>query len=185
MLYYVTLAIQKKYYFQMKVLNIIKITSYLTLICFILSCASKKQATPKSAITKEETISISKPQIIFLNYLLVKNAQGEKSITLINQIKTEGKLKGKPKNIANTSSGDLEYILLDKDYNSIEKHALKNPLKKTVEFVNDFGNFEKRTLDLDRVEFTIRIQLPPEAKHMKIIELTNASSKEHIITKID
>ncbi|QRM88056.1 hypothetical protein FG167_02060 [Lacinutrix sp. WUR7] len=169
----------------MKISKIIKQIPYLIFVLFIISCASKKQVTAEDILVKEETKSIPKSKIIFLNYLLVKNAQGEKSITLINQIKTEGKLKGKPKNIANTSSGDLEYILLDKDYNSIEKHALKNPLKKTVEFVNDFGNFEKRTLDLDRVEFTIRIQLPPEAKHMKITELTNASSKEHIITKID
>jgi len=169
----------------MKLPKIIKRTSYLIVVLSIISCASKKQITTEDILVKEETKPITKPKIIFLNYVLVKNDQNEKSITLINQIKTEGKLKGKPKNIENTSQGDLEYILLDKDFNSIEKHALKNPLKKTVEFVNDFGNFEKRTLDLDRVEFTIRIQLPPEAKHMKIIELTNAIPKEHIITKIN
>lgn len=169
----------------MKISKITKQILYLIFVLSIISCASKKQVTAENILVKEETKSIPKSEIIFLNYVLVKNAQDEKSITLINQIKTEGKLKGKPENIVNTNPGDLEYILLDKDFNTIEKYALKNPLIKTVEFVNDFGNFEKRTLDLDRVEFTIRIQLPPEAKHMKIIELTNAIPKERIITKID
>ncbi len=154
-------------------------SAFIIALLFIFSCATNKQV-----IAVEAEVAIP-PKIIFLNYVLVKNAQDEKSITLINQIKTEGKLKGKPENIVNTNPGDLEYILLDKDFNAIEKYALKNPLIKTVEFVNDFGNFEKRTLDLDRVEFTIRLQLHPEAKHMKIIELTNAIPKEHIITKID
>lgn len=169
----------------MKISKIIKLIPYLIFVLSITSCASKKHVTAEDILVKEETKSIPKSKIIFLNYLLVKNAQNEKSITLINQIKTEGKLKGKPNNIKNISPGDLEYQFFDENFNPIEKHALKNPLKKTVEFVNDFGNFEKRILDLDRVEFTIRMQLHPETKHIVISEITNTTPVKHITTKID
>ncbi|MBQ0788342.1 MAG: hypothetical protein KBT69_12625 [Oceanihabitans sp.] len=154
-------------------------SAFIIALIFVFSCTINKQVI---AVEPEVVIP---PKIIFLNYVLVKNARDEKSITLINQIKTEGKLKGKPESIENTNPGDLEYILLDKNFNAIEKHALKNPLKKTVEFVNDFGNFEKRIVDLDRVEFTLRIQLQPEAKHIVISEITNTTYIKHSTTKID
>ena len=169
----------------MKVSNLIKTTSYLILIVSIISCASKKQVTTEDSIATEEPIVIPTPKILFLSYQLVKNAQNEKNIALLNQIKTEGKLKGKPKKIENTTLGDLEYILLDKDFKEVEKHALKNPLNKTVEFINDFGNFEKRVLDLDSVQFNLRLQLPTKAKHIVITEITNTEPIKHISTKID
>ncbi|MBU2939347.1 hypothetical protein KO494_07325 [Lacinutrix sp. C3R15] len=156
----------------------LKSCAIVVLLC-IFSCASNKQVIAESP----ETISTS--QILFLNYVLVKNDQDEKSITLINKINTEGILKGKPENIQNPEVEDLEYSILDKDFNELEKGALKNPLKKTVEFVNDFGNFEKRVLDLDSVQFNIRLQLPAKAKYIVITELTNTESIQHITTKIE
>lgn len=154
-------------------------SAVIVLLLCLVSCASKQQV-----IAKEPEVVIPQ-KIIFINYLLVKNAQDEKSITLINQIKAEGKLKGKPEKVENPSFGDLEYIFLDKDFKEIEKHALKNPLKKTVEYINDFGKFEKRVLDLDSVQFSIRMQLHPKAKYIVITELTTTKQKKHITTKID
>lgn len=166
-------------------MKIFKTTSFLIILLSIISCASKKEVTIENFIAKKETTQISKHKILFLNYLLVKNKQNIKSVSLINQIKAEGKLKGKQENIINPSIGDLEYSFLDTNKKLIEKHVLRNPLTKTVEFVNDFGNFEKRVLDLDSVQFSIRTQLPPEAIYFVITELTNAEPIKHITTKID
>ncbi|WP_452232517.1 hypothetical protein [Lacinutrix sp. MEBiC02595] len=165
--------------------RIFKYFSLIILLFSMLSCASKRQVTAEDIIVIEETKTIETSKILFLNYLLVKNTGGKKSITLINQINTEGKLKGKPENIPNATIGDLEYMLLDKDFKAIKKYALKNPLKKTVEFVNDYGNFEKKVLDLDSVQFSIRMQVSPEAKHIVISEITNAAPIKHLTTKID
>lgn len=77
-----------------------------------------------------------------MNYEIVK-LNDEKNISLINQITADGRLKGKMTSKNNTSIGDLECIVLDKDLNQLEKHSIRNPLKKTVEFINDSGNFEK------------------------------------------
>ncbi|MBQ0785966.1 MAG: hypothetical protein KBT69_00590, partial [Oceanihabitans sp.] len=64
----------------MKISKITKQILYLIFVLSIISCASKKQVTAEDILVKEETKSIPKSKIIFLNYVLVKNAQDEKSI---------------------------------------------------------------------------------------------------------
>ena len=144
----------------------------------LLSCVSRQ-----SIITEEPSIK-TEPKLLFLNYEIVK-LNDEKNISLINQITADGRLKGKMTSKNNTSIGDLECIVLDKDLNQLEKHSIKNPLKKTVEFINDSGNFEKKILDLDRVQFSIKLQQQPKAKYVVISEITKTTIKKHITTKID
>ncbi|MDO6597833.1 hypothetical protein Q4512_12985 [Oceanihabitans sp. 2_MG-2023] len=162
-----------------------KVYLFLITSIVVFSCASKKQIMPETDSINKETITSVQNKILFLNYQIVKNEKEKKSITLINQINTKGKLKGKSVEIENTTYGDLEYAILDAELNILEKHVLKNPLKKTVEFINDFGNFEKKVLDLDTVQFHIRLQLPAKAKHIAISEFTNTKPIQHITTKIE
>ena len=168
----------------MKISNIIKNTFYLILVLSFISCGTNKQVATENTVVIEKITTVSKPKIIFFNFQIEK-LEDKKSISLINQIKAEGKLKGKAKKTENKTVGDLEYILLDNNLTEIEKHVIKNPLKKTVEFVNDFGSFEKKSLDLNSAQFTIRMQLPPEARHIAITELTNAEPIKHITIKIN
>lgn len=160
-------------------------SSVIVLLLCLISCASKKPTTLESEKTIEQPKVIYNNKILIINYLLTKNAQDQKSISLINKINTEGNLKERPKKPLNTTIGDLQYALLDADLKEIEIHTLKNPLKKTVEFVNDFGNFEKRILDLDSVQFSIRLQLPENAKHIVISEITNKKPIQLLSTKIE
>ena len=70
-------------------------------------------------------------------------------------------------------------------FNEIEKNSIKNPLIKIVEFINDLGNFEKKIIALDSAQFSLKLQLPPKAKHIVISELTHNGTKKHITTKIN
>ena len=163
----------------MKIPNIINISFFLAILFIISSCASKQQ------ITSEETQIIPKPKLLFLNYKISKPTNEEKTIVLINQLVTDGKLKNKSTVEGKLSLGDLEYTLLDADFNEIEKNSIKNPLIKIVEFINDLGNFEKKIIALDSAQFSLKLQLPSKAKHIVISELTNNSIKKYITTKIN
>ncbi len=160
------------------ILKLSKTTMYLLGFFLFLSCASQQVVTNSTEIQE-------KSKLLFLNYNIVKIDSTSKNITLISQKTTEGKLKNTSKAEIKTSIGDLECISLDKDFNEIEKKYIKNPLVKIVEFVNDLGNFEKKILDLDSAQFSLRLQLPPKAKHIVISELTQNGNKKHITTKIN
>ena len=162
----------------MTILKLTKTTTLLLLLFVVLSCASKQQ------IISEESKIIPKPKLLFLNYQISKTTDNKKTIVLINQKTIDGKLKNKTKTELKTSLGDLEYIILDNDFNEIGKNSIKNPLVKIVEFINDLGNFEKRIIDLDSAQFSMRLQLPLNAKYIVISELTQTGTKKHITTEI-
>jgi len=162
----------------MKISKTIRITYLLILLIALLSCASKQHI-----ITEEEPI-ITQPKLLFLNFEITK-LNDIKSVSLINQIKTDGKLKGHTSEDTKGDIGDLEYLILDKDLNQLEKHYIKNPLKKVIEFVNDSGNFEKKMLDLDRSEFSLKLQLKPKAEYIVINEITSEGITKLNTTKIE
>ncbi|WP_179348402.1 hypothetical protein [Winogradskyella pacifica] len=162
----------------MKISKTIRITYLLTLLIALLSCASKQHI-----VTEEEPI-ITQPKLLFLNFEITK-LNDIKSVSLINQIKTDGKLKGHTSEDTKGDIGDLEYLILDKDLNQLEKHYIKNPLKKVIEFVNDSGNFEKKMLDLDRSEFSLKLQLKPKAEYIVINEITSEGITKLNTTKIE
>jgi len=162
----------------MKISKTIRITYLLILLIALLSCASKQHIE-----TEEEPI-ITQPKLLFLNFEITK-LNDIKSVSLINQIKTDGKLKGHTSEDTKGDIGDLEYLILDKDLNQLEKHYIKNPLKKVIEFVNDSGNFEKKMLDLDRSEFSLKLQLKPKAEYIVINEITSEGITKLNTTKIE
>ncbi|MBU2928777.1 hypothetical protein [Winogradskyella psychrotolerans] len=161
----------------MKILHIIKITFSLVFIFCLFSCVGKKPI-----ITEEQ--QITPPQLLFLNYKIEKVAD-TKTVSLINQITTDGKLKATILDKNNPTTGDLECIILDKDFNSLEKYSIKNPLKKTIEFINDSGEFEKKILDLDNAQFSLKLQLPPHSAFVLINEITDREIIKHVTTKIE
>ncbi|WP_179354519.1 hypothetical protein [Winogradskyella vidalii] len=158
-------------------IKIARVTFALLLFIGLLSCASKQQTqTAESAIEAQ-------PKLLFLNFEIEK-INDKKSVTLINQITTDGQLKGRIKKGQKPNLEDLECLVLDKDYNVIEKHPVNNPLKKIIEFVNDSGNLEKKILDVDRAEFSLKLQLHPHAQYIQINEITATGTLKHCLTEI-
>jgi hypothetical protein len=146
------------------------------------SCSSQQNVLPKPIPT------LSNPKLIFLNYKILKDDSDEKKISLINKIKTDGKLKTQPvNNSENGVPGDLLCLQLDKNSRLLARQVIKNPLIKTFEYIGNANTFEKKTVTLDSCELSIRMQLHPDTKSISIEEIVgmHKKSKPLIMTKIE
>ncbi|REG85192.1 DEAD/DEAH box helicase family protein [Winogradskyella sediminis] len=158
-----------------------KIVTYaiaLTLTIGLLSCASTLQAS------EEEPTVLEAPQLLFLNYEM-KTYGNKKSISLINQVTTDGRLKQHINHNPNPDLGDLECVILDKDSNILETYSIKNPLLKIVEYINDSGHFEKKILNLDYAQFSLKLQLNAKAAYAVIHEINPNGNIKLKTTKIE
>jgi hypothetical protein len=130
-------------------------------LCILYSCGSSKTlATPKS--TGE-----SPPKIIFLNYSIKKTENGTRNIRFINKVVADGKLKNNNSNETGIS-GDLICFQLDKKSNELQRIIVKNPLSKSMEFLDESKSFQRKQIDLDSTQFSIRLQLKPNTKYISI-----------------
>jgi len=144
--------------------------AYVTfLFCACLACATKHN------IDKAEVSIDSNPKLIFLNYTISKNENGEKSITFINKKIVDGKLRNKgSKYIKTARIGDLVSQQLDKNKNTLFKQAITNPLLKTIEIMTDSLTFKKQIVVLKQSPLNLRLQLHPETKFIKLTEVIDS-----------
>ncbi|PKQ43517.1 hypothetical protein [Confluentibacter flavum] len=159
---------------------------YLLLIALLalqISCASKK------TIEVNETINEAiPPKLIFLNYTISKDANGNKHIQFINKIITDGKLKNNTETYLKTSAvGDLKCTQLDKDSIEIKTVIIENPLSKIIEYVNDSLIFESKKIELNRAPLSLRLALHDKTKYIIISDIIDSlqNSRPLITTKLD
>lgn len=136
----------------------------------LLSC--KAQAQPAPSVEKTD----SKPQLVFLNYTITKDVNGNLETRFINKIIADGRLKDNSHKKELNKVGDIECIQYDKNNLVIERSYISNPLKPIVEYVNDDGDLEKRQLDLDSAQFSIKLQLDERTLGIRLM-LMDASGK--------
>ena len=163
-------------------LNILKIAFVFSFSVVLLSCASKKNV--EINMDQIETT----PKIVFLNYVIEKKLDGTKSIEYLDKIVTKGKLKSFYKNTTEVvHSGDLRCLQLDKNTNILFHTIIKNPLVKTIEYPNDSLSFQTKSIDLNRANFTIRMQLETNTKYIRIFEIDEKKSnlRPLITTKLN
>lgn len=146
------------------------------------SCGSKKNTT--AAFISQSDSS----NIIFLNYSISKDENGKKNVEFINKIIADGKLKqNSNKFLKEGNIGDLKCAQLDNKSKEITSVVIKNPLLKTIEFVNDSLEFEKKAVTLNNAPFSLRLQLNSKTKSISISEIidTLQNSQPLIITKVN
>ncbi|WP_406684814.1 hypothetical protein N1F78_03585 [Seonamhaeicola sp. MEBiC1930] len=153
-------------------------TILLVVLMALLSCKTNKNITSKESIT-------GNPKILFLNYFISKTENNQKQIVLINKIKAEGKLKQNPF-LKEGSQGDLSCNLLNEKGKILESFAIKNPLLKTIEYVDETKHLKVKQLDLDSTQFSFRLQLKPNVTSISISEIdtVNKKLKPLIITNL-
>jgi len=137
-------------------------------VFFILLCVSCgiNQTTPASKTIPEVKRT---PQIVFLNYNIKKNKNGNTTVTFVNSKKVKGTLKNQKKILDKKGeSEDLICEQFDVTSTLLSQHIIKNPLLKTVEYVDDTKNFRVVQMALDSSQFTVRLQLYPETKYVAI-----------------
>ena len=170
---------------------IVSISLFLVCACSVKlrkSVSSKNSIDDRRVVVKSDSnmVAASNSQIIFLNYKVTKNINGEIEIDLINKIVKSGKLKNEIRENDNYVSGDLKFIELDGNSMPINSFHIPNPLRKRVEYVNKSRELESKLLELDSTVISVRIQLNPNSKFITIDEVDDLGKKTSklIITKI-
>jgi len=155
-------------------------TFYITLLLLVvLTACGTKQATLSNTNTIKST-----PKLLFLNYNLKKNKNGTKSIQFINKIITDGTLKNH-KIIKNGTIGDLQCSQLNKKNKIIKSKIIKNPLKKTIEYLDDSKSFHIKEVNLDSTQISLKLKLEHDTKYIIISEISNSKKTIPLIkTKI-
>ncbi|WNH08100.1 hypothetical protein [Thalassobellus suaedae] len=154
----------------------------LLIVLLGISCGTKK------SIAQEDVKQEITPKLLFLNYIISKDANNKKSIQFINKTIADGKAKSNSNKYIKTSTvGDLKCSQLDKDSIEINHVFIKNPFIKTIEFVNDSLSFESKRVVLNKAPISLRLQLHSKTKLVVISEIidTLQNSKPLITTKLN
>ena len=139
-------------------------------LCIILSFCSCD--TSKEVISQANK-PIDTDKIIFLNYIISKNSDELIEVKFIDKIIVEGKLKAPSPTNFDPEKGALRLIQMDSKHQPLDSISIENPLSKTVEFINESGQFEKRTIDLESAEFSVRMQLNSKTTFIVIYDHDN------------
>ena len=124
------------------------------------------------------------PKILFLNYTMSKSKTRETKVALANKIIVKGKIKDNSIKIDDNRLGNLECIQADDKLNSIKTIYINNPINKTIEYVNDNGEFEKKQIKLDSAQFSIRMQLDSKTKFILIKQINQLDKQNVLLSKI-
>ena len=154
---------------------------FILIINISFSCVSKKNTVESSSLNETNS------KLIFLNYTLSETSNGKKKIEFINKIITDGKLKNNSNKYIKTGSiGDLKCSQLDNKSKTLQSIFIKNPLNKTIEFVNDSLQLESKALKLKKASLSLRLQLNAKTKNIVIAEIidTLQNTKTLYITKL-
>ena len=134
-----------------------------------MSCASKKNAA------KSEYIVEINPKLIFLNYTIAEDLNGTKTVDFISKTVTDGKARNSSNKYIKTGRiDDLKCSQFDNKSAILQSVFVKNPLNKTIEFVNDSFQLESKALKLKKVSFSLRMQLHPNTKKIVISEVIDS-----------
>jgi hypothetical protein len=129
----------------------------LILISILISCNPPKNtysSDPQGSKVEETS------RILFLDYQLTRDsATNTYEAQLISMIIRKGTIKDAQHNTSLAGKDDLEILVLDRNQQIMTHHHIPNPLDKSVEYVNNAGQFERQMIHLDSTQFNIRLQV--------------------------
>jgi len=138
-------------------------SSFIFIACILLAgCASKKNIQNPD----ENNLTTKGPKIIFLNYILKKHTNNSLKAILHSKTIVDGTLKKTTD--FNLKMGDLAFIQLDKESTKVKDLYLSNPLIKDIEYVTQTGELDKKRIELDSTQVSIRMQLDPLTKFISL-----------------
>jgi len=162
-----------------------KKTGLMSLLCLlaliILSCNPSKK-TIDTFLPDNKTGE--SPKILFLNYILSRDST--KTIyeaQLISMIIREGTIKADRNQSSQSGRNDLEILVQDRNQQIISHHHIPNPLDRSVEYVNDDGQFERKMINLDSAQFSVRLQIEPGASFILLQRITDEEKEGTVLLK--
>lgn len=143
---------------------------YLAVLAVFMACGAAEVST-----TLEEDLATNEtPKIAFVSYKLTKDANGKVSMSFIDLIMAEGRLKLQEDKKVYVA-GDYEVVQLDSRGKQLAFQKIANPLNQTIEFVDDDGALGKKEVAFPSKEVTIRLQLHSKTEYILMQEIGNES----------
>ncbi|TYB79324.1 hypothetical protein [Bizionia myxarmorum] len=156
-----------------------KHTLIIIIILFAVNTTVLAQSSPLIQQTEKATDSM-----VFLTYHISKTSKAASNLEYKKTILAKGRIKGFHAEKALNKKGNLVCELLDADLNVIENLYIENPLEKIIEFVNDSGDLEKRSISLDKTDFTFRMPYTSAAKFVRMHIIANSDTINYIMLKL-
>lgn len=148
---------------------------------FSISCSvSKNTADLSDSGSKPEDT----PRILFLNYEITRDSVNSTyTARLINMMRADGSLKENRTPLYKPVTGDLEIQVLNANQQVLTTLYIANPLDKSVEFVNDAGELQQKMISLETAQFSVRMQLEPDAHSALLKRITGPGSENTFLLK--
>jgi len=151
------------------------------LVVYILSCNAPKNTY--NSDSGESTVGEAS-KILFLNYKLTRDsATMTYDAELLSMLAREGKIKDPGQDISQIEKGDLELLLVDMNDQTIIHRHIPNPLDRSVEYVNDAGQFERKMIHLDSAQISIRLQLEQGASSVLLNGFITSNTEAKLLLK--
>lgn len=124
------------------------------------------------------------PKILFLDYQITRDStRTNYTAQLINMIITEGSIKDVMQKSFQPENNDLKLLVLDKNHQAMIHHHIPNPLDKSVEYVNDAGQFERKMIHLDSAQFSVRLQIESDAESILLNRIHDEDKEGTLLLK--
>ena len=153
----------------------------LSLGSILMSCNVSKNAGRQSS---NESNPDNSPRILFLNYEITRDSVNlTYTAQLINTVVAKGSLKNDPIPPIQPVTGDLELQVLNTNQQIMTTLYIANPLDKSVEFVNDTRELQRKMISLETAQFSVRLQVEPGASSTILKRITESNSENTILLK--
>ena len=107
------------------------------------------------------------PKIVFLNCSLIYDSIRQNyAMSLVSKDIVDGRLNEATFDAQFRESGDFRLRTFNRNSDVLIEKSMRNPLEKTVEFVDGSGNLNKRELRMDSTLIFLRLPLTPETSHL-------------------
>lgn len=132
---------------------------------------------------KKNQLTSTNPKILFVNYFIRKENNGEIKLTVKNYLIRDGQLKLSVPPSDIDTIGNLYVNLLSKKNEIVSSFIITNPLVKTIEIADSKGELYKKTIELDSATFSIRMQLLPTTEFVEIRKIESGKQKSSLLSR--
>jgi hypothetical protein len=152
-----------------------------TIVLFIIiqsftSCVSKN-----NFVKNETPLKSNENEIVFLFLKISKDSDSKtNTIEFIKTVKSEGTIKN---NFEKETSSENYLTLEVYNGNVLEKTILMDhPLYKDLEYLDEKNNFQRKKVEVNSEEFSVRLQISGSNSSVKIYETLKTNPKKELLS---
>ncbi|MCK4879002.1 MAG: hypothetical protein KAS82_00030 [Bacteroidales bacterium] len=94
-----------------------------------------------------------------------------------------GTFKDVLNNTGHPEKDDLELLVLDRNQQTMTHRYIPNPLDRSVEYVNNAGQLERKMIHLDSAQFSIRLQVDSGASSILLNRIIGDDTEGVLLLK--